>query len=311
MISRRTTLILAELYAITFHHTYRSSGYTDTTRYAIKTKEIYDFLYALDYPAWFCNLTQMLRGGGDSFDTGTRELKEFVMKLHTGESIALATKEWTWEQRLVFGQQYLIRLSQDILQRWLSQWKSLNKYQKQSYEDALERLINSLQLDGYEIQQGKLCHLEADVLDTKEEGSVLENLHKVLNLANYDTAFHFLKLSEEHFVSSHWEDSIVNSRKFLESVLQEVAFAHSERVEKIQLQDTVYDKPVLVRDYLEREGLLEKKEKEALSAVYGLLSETGGHPYMARNDQARLLRHLALTFAQFVMLRLKGVPDRP
>jgi hypothetical protein len=27
---------------------------------------------------------------------------------------------------------------------------------------------------------------------------------------------------------------------------------------------------------------------------------------MAQNDQARLLRHLSLTFAQFVMLRFQG-----
>jgi hypothetical protein len=46
--------------------------------------------------------------------------------------------------------------------------------------------------------------------------------------------------------------------------------------------------------------------KEALAKVYGLLSHTGGHPYMAQNDQARLLRHLALTFSQFAMLRLRG-----
>jgi hypothetical protein len=61
-----------------------------------------------------------------------------------------------------------------------------------------------------------------------------------------------------------------------------------------------------VRDYLEQNGLLEGKEKDALAKVYGLLSETGGHPYMAQNEQARLLRHLALSFSQFAMLRFRG-----
>ena len=36
------------------------------------------------------------------------------------------------------------------------------------------------------------------------------------------------------------------------------------------------------------------------------MSDTGGHPYMAAKDQARLMRHLALTFSQFVLLRLEG-----
>ena len=57
---------------------------------------------------------------------------------------------------------------------------------------------------------------------------------------------------------------------------------------------------------LERSGMLEKKEKEAIAQVYGLLSNTGGHPYIAERDQARLMRHLSLTFAQFVLLRLEG-----
>ena len=61
-----------------------------------------------------------------------------------------------------------------------------------------------------------------------------------------------------------------------------------------------------MRNYLEEEGLLETKEKEAVAKIYGLLSNTGGHPYMASNDQARLLRQLALTLSHFVMLRFDG-----
>jgi hypothetical protein len=52
--------------------------------------------------------------------------------------------------------------------------------------------------------------------------------------------------------------------------------------------------------------LLESKEKKVISSVYALLSNTGSHPYMADNDEARLLRHLSLTLSQFVMLRLQG-----
>jgi hypothetical protein len=73
------------------------------------------------------------------------------------------------------------------------------------------------------------------------------------------------------------------------------------------LSPDVLTKPVMVRDYLEQVGLLEKKEKEAVSQVYGLLNNTGGHPYIAERDQARLMRHLALTFSQFVLLRLEGI----
>ena len=53
-------------------------------------------------------------------------------------------------------------------------------------------------------------------------------------------------------------------------------------------------------------GLIEKKEREAIDKVYGLLSHTGGHPYMAEGDQARLLRQLSLVLTQFALLRLEG-----
>jgi hypothetical protein len=75
--------------------------------------------------------------------------------------------------------------------------------------------------------------------------------------------------------------------------------------------DETYWRPVRVRDYLESSGLLEPKEKQALASSCGLLNETGGHPYMAQSDQGRLLRHLALTFSQFALLRLKGSRARP
>ena len=61
-----------------------------------------------------------------------------------------------------------------------------------------------------------------------------------------------------------------------------------------------------MRQYLERQGIFERKERESIDKLYGLLSETGAHPYMAESDQARLLRQLSLTLSQFVLLRLEA-----
>ncbi len=95
--------------------------------------------------------------------------------------------------------------------------------------------------------------------------------------------------------------------KFLECVLAEIVVALGTMVKGLRPSVAILENPREVRDYLEREGLLEAKEKEALAKIYSLLSHTGGHPYMAENDQARLLRHLSLTFSQFAMLRLEGL----
>ena len=228
------------------------------------------------------------------------------MKLHTGETLAEATPNWSWEQREKLGQRYLHDLAQDILNKWHQEWKTQDSWQRPGIQDDIERLVGSLELDGYIYRESRLLSPESDVLDVEEETGLLQSLYTGLGLKNKETAFHHLALSEEHFLDGKWDDSISNSRKFLECVLQEVAAAHSLHLEKAPLPEKTYKWPVRVRDYLESEGLLEAKEKTTIAEVYGLLSQTGGHPYMARNDQARLLRHLALTFAQFVMLRFQG-----
>lgn len=309
MIGRKTTLVLGELYAHLFVYSYFSRGMGNAESridYAIDKDRLYDFLYQHDYEAWFCNLIDRSHGSDRR-----RALMEFVLKVHTGETLASATATWSWEERQKLGQRYLQNLSEDVLSNWSAELKAV---QAKSYSEPsdltvaalVKELTHRLELDGYLFRDGKLFVSGDTVLDVEAETSLLQSLYRVLSLANEAVSFHHLALSEEHYVSGRWGDSISNARQFLESVLREVATTYSNKTNSIPLQQTIYTRPAGVRDYLQHEGLLESKEKDAISTVYGLLSNTGSHPYMAQEDQARLLRQLALTFSQFVMLRLKG-----
>lgn len=302
MISRKTAHIIGEVYAALFREPrtgHRVGGYPSSyTYYVVGVQKLYDFLYDNGYPAWFCNKARAITISHD-----TRPLKDFIMKLHTGETQYDATPDWSWEQRTQLGQKQLVDLARDILNYCHSDSAS---QRKQETSHGIETLTRALELDGYAYQNSRLLASEEEVLDTEEEAGILEKLFTSLGLGNKETAFHHLNLSEEHYMAQRWDDSISNSRKFLECVLQEVAAAHSLSRRNTRLLETVYSQPVQVRDYLEKEGLIETKEKKAIAEVYGLLSHTGSHPYMAQNDQARLLRHLALTLSQFVMLRLQG-----
>ena len=213
-----------------------------------------------------------------------------------------ATPTWTWPQREKLGQEFLRDLAEDVI-AWWDKRDAAATYQRPR---TSQECIQSLELDGYSFRGETLLAPETDVLDAKEEGGVLRDLYNGLALPNEETAFHHLELSESHYLAKRWDDSISNSRKFLEAVLQELAAAHYAAARGAPLPTSTYGRPARVRDYLEASGLIESKEKEALAAVYGLLSETGGHPYMARSEQARLLRHLALTFGQFALLRMRG-----
>jgi hypothetical protein len=120
MISRRTSRVIAEVYE-KFFHEYHSPRHGDSY-HNLNTEAIYDFLFDNDYPAWFCNLT---KGTWESY--GTRNFKEFIMRLHTGESVASATKEWTWKQRELLGQQNLHNLAEDIMNFWSDMQKESDK----------------------------------------------------------------------------------------------------------------------------------------------------------------------------------------
>lgn len=302
MISRRTALLLGQLYEARYHR-YRDYYVRGNKQqdYVIESTQFYDFLYERNYAAGFCNIVKGLK-------SYHRQIQETIMKLHTGESIANATPTWSWEQRQKKGQEYLFNLAEDIL-IYYSENPPSAKYYKNQVE-LLAKLTSSLELDGYIFRDKKLLIPEKDVLEIQEEIGIIETLYSSLNLKNKEITFHHLTLSEEHYFEEKWDDSISNSRKFLESVLREIANQHFEMENKTDFPKNIYESPVKIRDYLETAGLLENKEKEAIAKLYGLLSNTGGHPYIAEKDQARLLRQLSLTLTQFVLLRYQGYKTR-
>lgn len=290
MISRPTALALATAYTSRFT--------TDATRdrpAVVHRDAVYDFLFENNYTAWFCNVAKSPQS--------VRGFKEFWLKIHTGESLFSSTPQWTWEQREKKGQQLLHELAKDHL-NWHENKARFMSWKPASYAITTEALLRRLELDGYVYKDGLLLQQQGDVLNVEEEASVLASLYARAKLARSADAFEFLRLSEEHFVAGRWSDCISNVRKFFELTLQEGARALSGFKEE-PLSATALARPVDVRKYLEDSGMFERKEREAIDKLYGLLSETGAHPYMAESDQARLLRQLSLTMVQFALLRLE------
>lgn len=293
MISRPSALAIASSYYDRFTSTSRTS-YGGSTR-EVRRNDLYDFLFENDYEAWFCNLAQS--------EKYPRSFKEFWMKLHTGESIVSATKDWTWKQRAQLGQRLLRDLAQDHL-RWLETAAKSPYFGEKYGKDFLE-LQRRLELDGYIYRDRELLPPSGDVLDVEAERNALHALFQQARLGRAQDAFQFLELGEQHFLSDRWSDCIANVRKFFELTLQEGARSLSSS-RGAALDEAHLARPVEVRQYLEREGLFERKEREVIDKLYGLLSETGAHPYMAESDQARLLRQMTLTLSQFVLIRLKA-----
>lgn len=292
MISRKSAMAIAEAY--TSKYSYSRSSSHGTRKEEVYRDSFYDFLYERDYEPWFCNMVKVLRS--------IRTLKEWLLRIHTGETFSTATPNWSWDQRQTLGQQYLKNLARDFVVWYRSSGERDTHFYKEEYDDIIRRF----EIDGYIFRDDEFYQTEVEILDVEAESGLLENLYTALALSDKITTFQFLQLAEDHYVNGRWSDCIANARKFLESILLQVASKHSTVIKKAPLPEATLEKPNAVREYLEREALVEKKEREAIDKIYGLLSHTGSHPYMAEQDQARLLRQMSLTMAQFIMLRLEG-----
>jgi hypothetical protein len=262
---------------------------------------LYDFLYGNDYEAYLMNIAKAIHRA-----EGRRGIEEFILGLHTGETIAQVTPDWEWSRREKLGNEVLLNLAEDILRYMETALRSQRYSSGDGMHEQRNELVRNLELDGFIYRESRLLFTEAAVLDTEEEEGLLQQLMDELNLPDQATPRHHLAKTAEHYTAGRWDDCISNARKVLESVLMQVAQVHSLKIHKTSFDPQKAQRPVDVREYLQREGLLEEKEKKAVAEIYGLLSNTGGHPYIAEKDQARLMRHLALTRTQFALLRLQG-----
>ncbi|HEX9986968.1 MAG TPA: hypothetical protein VGE45_00610 [Chloroflexia bacterium] len=311
MLSRRTARVIAEAYTSVFAYTYQywvasvitysgqssDHGVPVTT---ISNSQLYDFTFDHDLPAWLCN---GLKAAGD-----VQSVKEYIMRLHTGETTSAEVEGQASELRRREGHELLIRLAEAML----NDWAKINRPENanasiSAVQEKVKELGISLELDGYLFRNGRLLIPESEVLNTEEAAGLLETLYTSLGLAKRDVALNHLSLSEQHYQEGRWSDCIANSRNFLEASLREIAMAYSKRIKSQALTDDIYKTPFKVRQYLKDEGLLDADEKDSLAKIYGLLSGKGSHPYMAQKDQARLLRQLALVLSQFIMVRFDGL----
>jgi hypothetical protein len=293
MISRKSTVRIQQFYELVFC--------PDPLGYGplLDKEKLHYFLYEEEHEGWFVDL----------FDRHVKyvpDLKRFILNLHTG--MAYVSKTQTLNDKKAIGQSMLKRLAISILKEaegiiTANQPEPKEILQIKSHVDALTR---QLQLDGYIYKNEGLFPIESSAVDEQEEQGYLENLIDGMSLRDSALIKHHLSLSEDHFLKGTWGDSISNSRNFLESLLEQIANALHIKQTGNPLPQNISSRPVEVRKYLEQEGLIDSVERESLAKNYGLISNTGSHPNMAHQDQARLMRNLALTFSQYILLQWAG-----
>jgi len=295
MIGRKVAKRLAEVYRKRFLRVTRDRTYGRDDHYSVDGKEFHDFLYERDYEPWLLEIADSLNY------SKPRDLEEFVMGLQTGRSLALVTRDWTIPERQDFGQRILVRFAEDILRE--AHEPTTYAHERESRIEVREALLLPLELDGYIYRSGKLYQSDKNVLNEEQEANLLLELINVVRLDNALVMDHHLKMSETQYLDGHWWDSIGNARAFFEEVLKQVAIKYSREHPGDPIDDN--PKAVDVRLYLEKVGLFSHSEIMAIKEVYALLSESGNHPHISEQDQARMMRNLSLTLSSLPCSRHK------
>ena len=98
----------------------------------------YDFLYEHDYNPGFCNIAKLRYG--------PRDLKEWILRIHTGESLVQITSNWSWDKREKLGQEYLKNLARDFTIWFRNKCES---WQMKTYKPFHDEMMRRLEIDGY------------------------------------------------------------------------------------------------------------------------------------------------------------------
>ena len=98
MLSTRSTLLINEAYLKRF------SSRSDLGKH-FDNDDFYEFVYLNDFESWFISLTKRNCKYAHAFS-------DFMLLLHTGESIASVTQNWSWDSRRKKGRELLVRLAE-------------------------------------------------------------------------------------------------------------------------------------------------------------------------------------------------------
>ena len=168
-------------------------------------------------------------------------------------------------------------------------------------KERTEMLINSLKIDGYIYNDKKLYEINTDI---DEKVSLIKLKFKNMSFDNFEEFDRFYNNMNKCFETSMWEDVIHNSRKLYEIVLMESAKKYSSLLQgSLIIKGT--EKPVEIREYLEKNDFFSEDEANIIRHYYKYLSNIGSHPKMALKEQAEFSRVISINTILYIINRLE------
>ncbi len=161
-------------------------------------------------------------------------------------------------------------------------------------------LVNSLQLDGYQVDTQRLClvPLEGPVSAQAEEDA-LDTLLRISGIRNSGTVRKHISDANSLFVQGKHHPSLNESRNILQALIDDISIETDRQgAHSLKLPGGTANR---IR-YLSDVGFLTTDEKAAFESAWGALSG-GSHPGVSERDEARIGLILALEFGQLLLLK--------
>lgn len=280
MISRRTTLLVADIICNEFTHNVTKKdrrGHVKGYACNVKEEELRNFLFEFNVDGF--TIQKLSCSYWEKED-----LKKEILNMHTGFFYNKAN----YNKFVNIGQKDIKCLIIGILSRKLQQ-------------ESLSALENLLRIDGYIYENEKLYEINMDVDD---KANIIKKKFKKFGFFNKEEFDVFYNNMNEHFENSKWEDVIHNSRKLLEIVLKECAVYYSKNISNDK-EELINKRPVDIRRYLEKINYFSEDESNIVHYYYKYLSNIGSHPKLALEEQADFSRVMSINTILYSINRLE------
>ena len=171
--------------------------------------------------------------------------------------------------------------------------------------DERSQLEEALLADGFILESGKIR--EETAVSIQEEKGALEALIERNEELNNGILLQHLRDNRELYQDAKWSASIGEARKFVEQLLKDIA----QSLAKGRSEGPNLERPVNVRDYLQKCGFFDYNERKRLvDGVYGYFSEEGAHPGLSEQSSARLTMAVLLSFGFYAIEKFEVIKSR-
>jgi hypothetical protein len=247
---------------------------------------MYKFLYEHDFPEWFVTVARVHYGfDWEQILVSLRNARFFYPGDFAHENANVTGKYLSHEDALELGEVLIEHLA--ALSVTLGGQLS-------------EAVVNSLQLDGYQVDRQTLQLVPSEgPVSAQAEEDLVDTLLRLAGVANSATIRQHISDANGLFVQAKYHPSLNESRNILQALIDDISTETDRQGgHEAKLPGGTVNR---IR-YLSDVGFLTPDEKAAFESAWGALS-AGSHPGVPEREEARIGLILALEFSQLLLLK--------